>query len=113
MLAFYAVVLIDMLIIYIFRNSYCEKTVVPLKHVIVQSIRGSQVIKSKLVVFSRVKAGFGNNMNCLISSYAVAIALDAPLLCMCFSTVTFSWGWLSIQRSNDCLGYEAEANSIE
>ena len=79
------------------HKSCCELIVVPLKHVAVESIRGNQVIKTRLVVFSRVTAGFGNNMNCLISSYAVAIALDAPLLCMCFSTVTFSWGWLSIQ----------------
>ena len=97
MLVMLAIVFLNMAIIYMFRTSHSDKIVVPLKHATVQSIRGSQAVSSRLVVFSHVPAGFGNNMMCLLSSYAVAIALDAPLACMSLSTVTSSRTRLSIQ----------------
>ena len=89
--------IINAVVPYLIGTSQCDRIIVPLRHAAVESIRGNQAISSRLVVFSKNGAGFANNMMGLLSTYAVAIALDAPLACMCIPSVTYSPTRLSFQ----------------
>ena len=81
MLLSFLLFFLNSVVSFLFKNSSCGPIVIPLQHLSVESIRGNRVYSSRIVVFSQVTAGFANNMMCLLSSYAVAIALDLPLAC--------------------------------
>ena len=81
LLSFLLALFLNSVVFYLFKSSSCGPIVSALQHLSAESIRGNRVYSSRIVVFSQVPAGFANNMMCLLSSYAVAIALDLPLAC--------------------------------
>ena len=96
-LVYFVIALLEVIVMYLFKATNCGWIIVPLKHVPAQSVRGNEVASSRLVVFSKSGTGFANNMMGLLSSYAAAIALDAPLAGNSHLSVICSRAGLSIQ----------------